>query len=203
MTADTSPSEAIVGLYERNARHWLQDRGSDLHERPWLDRFTAPLSPGASILDIGCGSGEPIARHLIDRGFEVTGIDSSPALIAIAAGRLPAGEWIVRDMRQLDLGRRFDALIAWHSFFHLSPHDQRPMFSRFAAHATPGAMLMFTSGSQEGEAVGSYRGEPLYHGSLDGDEYRAFLSENGFVVLDVAVADPDCGHTTIWLARAR
>ena len=41
------------------------------------------------------------------------------------------------------------------------------MFPRFAAHAQPGAPLMFTSGSEAGEAIGEWQGEPLYHASLE------------------------------------
>ena len=41
------------------------------------------------------------------------------------------------DMRRLALGRRFAGLIAWDSFFHLRPQDQRAMFPIFAAHAAP------------------------------------------------------------------
>lgn len=201
MTADVPASEAIVDLYDRNAANWLHDRGTDLHERAWLDRFVESLLAGARILDMGCGTGEPIARHLIDRVFRVTGIDSSPTLIAIAAKRLPAAEWIVQDMRALDLDRRFDGVIAWHSFFHLTPAAQRDMFPGFAAHVRPGGTLMFTSGAKKGEVVGNYRGEPLYHGSLAPIEYRGLLTASGFEVLSNVIDDPDCGHSTVWLAQ--
>ncbi len=201
--AEPSPSEAIVSLYERHAQGWFEDRGTILHERAWLDRFAEPLAPEAAILDIGCGTGDPIARYLLGRGFALTGIDSSPSLIAMAAERLPAAEWIVADMRSLDLYRRFDGLIAWHSFFHLTPDDQRVMFPRFAGHAAPGATLMFTGGPQHGEAIGAWRGEPLYHGSLDPAEYRDLLDDNGFDLLDQHLGDPDCGGAYIWLARKR
>jgi len=145
--------------------------------------------------------GEPIAAYLIGRGAKVTGIDSSPSLIALARARFPEQEWSVQDMRRLDLGRRFDGLLAWHSFFHLHPDDQRPLFARFAAHARPGAALMFTSGWSHGEAIGEWQGEPLYHGSLDPEDYRRLLEENGFELVDHRVQDPECGHATIWLAR--
>lgn len=201
--AAESPSQAIIGLYERNADGWAEDRGTDLHERAWIDRFVAPLPPGATILDIGCGTGDPIAHHLIARGFAVTGVDSSPSLIAIAQKRLPIAEWIVADMRALDVDRPFDALLAWHSFFHLTPDDQRAMFTLFAAPAAPGAMLMFTSGPAHGEEIGSWRGEPLYHGSLDPAEYAQLLDTNGFDIVDHRIDDPDCGTATVWLARRR
>ena len=67
----------------------------------------------------------------------------------------------------------------------------------------PRAALMFTSGPAHGEAIGSYRGEPLYHASLDAAEYRALLSANGFEVMAHMVEDPNCGHHTIWLAKLR
>jgi SAM-dependent methyltransferase len=193
-------ADRIIALYEENAAAWDRQRGRDLHETPWLERFARLLPPGGRVLDIGCGMGEPIASWFVAHGHEVTGIDSSPSLIALAADRFPGQEWIVADMRALDLGRRFDGLIAWHSFFHLSPEDQQPMFARFAAHAAPGAPLMFTSGTSHGEAIGTWQGEPLYHGSLDPADYDALLAANGFSVVERVFRDPACGMATVWLA---
>ncbi|MCB1037052.1 MAG: class I SAM-dependent methyltransferase, partial [Acidobacteria bacterium] len=126
--------------------------------------------------------------------------DGSPKMIEICRSRFPEAEWRVGDMRELDLGRRFDGILAWDSFFHLSRDDQRGMFRRFAAHARPSAPLMFTSGSEDGEAIGVCCGDPLYHASLDPAEYEKLLAENGFVVKDFVEDDPDCGGHTIWLA---
>jgi hypothetical protein len=177
--------ERIVGLYEENAAAFDAQRGRALIEKEWLGRFAALV----------------IARWLIERGFAVTGVDSSPSLIALCGERFPGGEWLVGDMRALDLGRRFDGLIAWHSFFHLTPPDQRPMFERFAAHAAPAAPLLFTSGWSHGEAIGEWQSEPLYHGSLDPADYRALLEASGFEILDHRVRDPACGEATVWLAQ--
>ena len=193
--------EWIIALYEKNAAAWDRQRGRDLSERPWLERFAARVPAGGEILDVGCGMAEPIARHFIERGFAVTGVDSSPSLIEICRRRFPDRQWLVGDMRKLALGRRFDGVIAWHSFFHLSPDEQRPMFARFAAHVRPGGVLMFTSGHGHGEAIGHWQGEPMYHGSLDPSEYRELLGGNGFSILEHQCRDPGCGNATIWLAR--
>ena len=104
-------------------------------------------------------------------------------------------------MRTLRLGRSFAGLLAWDSFFHLRDEDQRRMFPVFRAHAAPGAALMFTAGPAHGVAMGSYRGEPLFHASLDGAEYRALLAANGFEVAAHVVEDPAYGRRTVWLAR--
>lgn len=193
---------AIIDLYQRKASDWIESRGrSVLFEKPWLDRFRDLLQPAAPILDIGCGSAEPMAAYLIEAGHSVVGVDSSPAMIDACRKRFPTQEWIVADMRALALQQQFSGMLAWDSFFHLCPDDQRTMFDVFAAHAAPNAALMFTSGPSQGEVVGSFAGEPLYHASLDAAEYRSLLDRNGFRVVSHVVEDADCGGHTVWLAQ--
>jgi len=192
--------DAVRDLYERHAHAYDRDRGRSLQERAWLDQFLSLLPAGGSVLDLGCGMGEPIARYLCSCGCAVVGVDSSPSLIALCRARFPDSEWHVADMRMVNLGQRFDGLVAWDSFFHLAPDDQRAMFSRFATHARPGAALLFTSGTEDGEAIGSYCDEPLYHSSLTPAEYEHLLGTHGFTVREYLAEDPRCGGHTVWLA---
>jgi SAM-dependent methyltransferase len=161
------------------------------------------LPVGGAILDIGCGSAEPIARYIIEAGYVLTGADSSPRMVGLCKARFPSHSWLVADMRNLSLDKRFDGLLAWDSFFHLTPDDQRKMFPVFLAHAAPRAALLFTSGPGHGEAIGTYRGEPLYHGSLDAAEYRMLIDRHGFEVVAHAAEDARCGGHTVWLARLK
>jgi len=91
--------------------------------------------------------------------------------------------------------------LAWDSFFHLTPDDQRQMFMQFARHAKLGTVLMFSSGPAYGEAIGELFGEPLYHASLAPEEYRHLLAQYGFEVLNMVAEDPECTGHTVWLAR--
>jgi hypothetical protein len=76
------------------------------------------------------------------------------------------------------------------------------MFRVFAAYAATGAILMFNTGPTYGEAIGSYRGDPLFHASPYADEYRRRLFENSFDVVAHAVEDQSVGGRTAWVARA-
>ncbi len=196
-------ADQIIGLYERHAQAYDAERGRSLFEKAWLDRFLGLLPPAPAVLDIGCGHGEPIAAYLIGQGCRLTGIDSSPSLIALCRERFPAHRWSVADMRLLSLEQQFDGILAWDSFFHHTVEDQRRMFPLFRKHAASGAALMFTSGPYHGEAIGSYHGEPLYHASLAPEEYRSQLDTQGFEVVAHRADDPDCTGHTIWLAQLR
>jgi hypothetical protein len=138
---------------------------------------------------------------MVQRGFRVTGVDSSPTLVSLCQSRMPDQEWITADMRSLALGRRFQGILAWDSFFHLCHEDQRRMFAVFAAHAAAGAILMFNAGPSKGEAIGSYRGDPLYHASLDPTDYEALLAGAGFELIEHSINDPAKGGRIFWLAR--
>jgi len=197
------PATRIIQLYRRHAGAWTAARGVVLSERAWIDRFVDLMQPGSTVLDIGCGSGIPIARYLVGRGNAVTGVDGSPEMIALFRSNLPEETAEVADMRSLNLDRRYGGLIAWDSLFHLTPHDQRMMFSIFRDHLETNAPLLFTSGPAFGESIGKLEGEPLYHASLDPDEYRRLLDLHGFDVIKYVSVDPDCGRRTIWLARQR
>jgi SAM-dependent methyltransferase len=160
-----------------------------------LDRFVVGLPADASILDVGCGSGWPIGAALLERGHQVTGMDASPGLIAHAQATLPTGVWSVADMRdEFPLGP-FDGVLAWHSLFHLSPDDQKKVLPKLAASVAEGGRLMFTSGPAYGETIGQWRGEPVYHASLDPEAYRALLADAGLRV------EYDGAESGVWLCR--
>ncbi len=194
-------ADRIIGLYQDGADDWIRDRGAalrrdegDWDEVAWLDRFTAGWPPGARVLDVGCGSGWPMGGALLARGFKVVGLDASPALIAHARETLPSGDWRLGDMRQALPEGRFHGVLAWHSLFHLTPEAQTHVLPALAARVAEDGRLMFTAGPAHGEAIGEWRGEPLYHGSLDPEAYRALLTEAGLTAANA-------GDQGVWLSR--
>jgi len=131
----------------------------------------------------------------------VLGVDASDKMLAIARENFPYHQFVLQDMRTLQLNQHFDAVIAWHSFFHLPAVDQPEMFRVFREHLKPGGILIFTSGTENGEAWGINGGENLFHASLSTAAYRSLLEENQFEVLLHVVSDPECGYATIWVAK--
>lgn len=74
------------------------------------------LRRGATILDVGCGTGiacEPFAMN----GFPVTGVDSSEAMLAAASQRLPSATFVKGEAEALPFpNERFDVVISAQTF---------------------------------------------------------------------------------------
>lgn len=190
-------------VYERNGERFDAERSKSLFEKVWLDRFVERLPEKARILDVGCGAGEPIAQYLIEQGFDVTGIDFSNTMLDIIRTRYPNNKWHYMDMRHLNLPDKFDGIIAWHSFFHLTHDDQKITLQKFAEHLTPNGVLMLTVGYDEGEAIGHVGGEEVYHASFNYENYEALLKDLGIKVAQFTPDDPECGGASVLLAQKK
>ncbi len=88
--------DSVLDVYDRHGATWAALRGEALPEKAWIDRFCGLIGRGA-ILDIGCGSGVPIARALVRVGFEVTGVDGSEEMLSMFRRNVPEASAICAD----------------------------------------------------------------------------------------------------------
>ncbi|TDO23869.1 class I SAM-dependent methyltransferase [Pedobacter duraquae] len=191
----------VYRVYDKIAAWFAENRINGLLEQKYLERLISLLPKNALVLDLGCGTGKPILEYLSRNNMAIIGVDASEEILKIAQANFPTTTFILQDMRLLNLKRQFDAIIAWHSFFHLSAAEQPAMFARFASHLKPGGILLFTSGTERGEAWGMNGGENLFHASLDPKEYLDLLQSNNFTVIEHVEKDPECNYDTVWLAK--
>lgn len=184
-------TNAFSQSYDEIVDWYANNRCLDLTmEKYYLNFIPKDLPFQHKILDIGCGTGEPIAKYLIHEGYIVTGVDNSRNMIAICKKKFPKERWLVADMRTLDLNEKFHTVIAWHSLFHLSPNDQRRSLALLASYVENNGLFIFTSGSEEGECYSNNGGKNLYHASLSIDEYQQILREYNFKILEHKTNDP-------------
>jgi len=187
--------------YEKIADWFDEHRSREFFEKPYLDKVISYLPSQANVLDLGCGMAEPVTAYFIKKNFRVVGVDGSQTLIDMAQRRYSQAEFIVGDMRTIQFDRKFQAIILWHSFFHLSHQDQRNMFVKFHNYLQEGGILLFTSGPQAGEVWSNNGGIEMYHASLSAHEYKELLAKYGFELLLHVVEDKDCGGATVWMAK--
>src|SRR4029077_16962027 len=110
--------------------------------RAWAGR----LPPGATVLELGCGTGLPITRELVEEGLEVYAVDASPTLVEAFKQNFPGVPIVCEPAESSALfDRQFDAVLAWGLLFLLSADDQRTVLSRMGKALKPGGRLLFTS----------------------------------------------------------
>ncbi|MFY0617132.1 class I SAM-dependent methyltransferase [Shimia sp.] len=203
MTDFTKIKAGMAGVYERNADAWDAGRDTSLREKAWLDQTLDGLTTPAKVLDLGCGTGRPIAAYFASLGHDVTGVDASSAMIHLAQSHVETATWHVMDMRALTLADTFDVIVSWDAFFHLSPQEQRATLPKIIDLVNPGGSLLLTVGYGEGEVTGTVAGQPVYHGSLSQDEYRAILDRGGFTDITYIPNDPTVLGRYVMLARSK
>ena len=196
--------EKVYLIYDEIIDWFDNHRRKDLSmEKSYLDLLQKHISVNGNILDVGCGTGEPIAQFFLDNGYQVTGVDASKKMIEICQQRFPQGTWYLADMRTLSLSDKYDAVIAWHSFFHLPHDDQRSTLPLLASLVKQNGLLIFTSGPEYGEVWSDNGGYDVYHASLSSKEYKDILSKSDCNVMLHKVQDPDCGGASVWVAEKR
>lgn len=201
--ADIRYSQVINGQCPKRFLCTMSERSRDpaFIGKGWIDRLVAPLAAGASVLDLGCGDGQPIPRYLLDRGFAVTGVDAATSVIELVRTRLARGRWIKGDMRTVEVDGAFDAVIAWNSLTWLSHDDRALMARRAAAWLRPEGRMLFNAPADQDPSRKDYRDGSPYRFDLEATDYASAITDSGLRLIAHMDVDPACDDAGIWLAE--
>ena len=146
--------------------------------------FSRRLKPNSSILDVGCGTGYPIDFFLSERGFRITGIDSSAKMIEKAASlKLKNTEYHVAELFGFRTEEKFDAIIAFDCLWHICHDNQKYIYGTIASLIKKGGYFIFTHGKKDGEIYGEMMGQTFYYSALDAEEVKKILISEGFEII--------------------
>ncbi|GMU01361.1 hypothetical protein KH5H1_54810 [Corallococcus caeni] len=167
---------------------------------PEVTALAASLPAGASVLDVGCGTGLPLTRVLLEHGCQVMGVDSSRELLARFQANFPHVPVVCAPIQSCELqAQAFDAAIAWGVLFHLRHEEQEQAIANITRALKPGAAFLFTSGDAHGSMDGApMNGVPFRYHSYSVEGYRDLLRAQG-LTLEATHTDP--GGNVHYLSR--
>ena len=172
--------------YDRVAERYLASKDAeDPTPLVALEELARELSPGAAVLDLGCGAGVPVTRWLAQR-FAVTGVDLSARQLELACRHVPAANFLKADMADLSFApETFDAVVALHSIIHVPRAEHPAMLGKIHRWLKPGGLFLATwaLGEWEGEESDwEGWGAPMRWSHHDGETSLELLCGASFAI---------------------
>ncbi|KOG23920.1 MULTISPECIES: class I SAM-dependent methyltransferase [Streptomyces] len=154
----------------------------------WL---VARLGEGARVLDVGSGTGRPVAELLVRAGCRVTGIDVSGEMVALAGAQVPGARFEQCDVRAFEAPEgSFDAVCAFFPLMMMSRAEAAATLKRMAGWLAPGGYLVTATVPADVEDVEIvWMERTVKVSSFSADEYVRLQREDcGLDVLHHAVS---------------
>lgn len=177
---------------------WQQTRMT----RKLLER----LAPASRLLDLGCGSGLPLARDATAAGHRVTGVDISEVAIARATELVPEATFIRADAGTATFEpESFEAIACLYMIFHLEPEEQRQLLATVREWLVPGGLLLVIAGNTPSVGITeNWRdsGTSMWWSHPGAETYREWVKEAGFTLVeDEFIPEGSKGHRAYWCRR--
>lgn len=120
MLTGTEAETSTLEYYDRNSGRFTADT-ANVEFTQIQDLFLGYLSPGARILDFGCGSGRD-SRYFLSKGFEVEACDGSQEMVRIASEStgIEVRKMLFEELAEVE---RYDGIFACASILHV-PYAQ-------------------------------------------------------------------------------
>jgi SAM-dependent methyltransferase len=200
------PKELVRRGYDALSLRYDEAYGSETKYQPWIRELCRRIPGGSRVLDLGCGSGVPVARDLTAAGVQVTGVDISEVQIRRARDLVPGAEFIRADATTLDFSKdSFDAIVSFYALIHIPLEEQPSLLERVATWLRPGGWFLGTTGQGAWTGLDDNwlgGGAAMWWSHPDAATSRAWLSEAGLTVeQEEFVPEGEGGHALFWARR--
>lgn len=178
-------------VFDQLAEQYQGEHSSNPFQAALIERISSLLPAGASIIDLGCGTGVPTARILTESGHRVVGVDISEGMLKLAREQVPAAEFVHADFKELpdDFGS-FEAATAFFSLLMLSKADIEKTLDKVAGWVKPGGYFGVGMVNFDGDSLPfEFLGVPVTVSGYVEPDLAAVLEAHGFGVVSIETVD--------------
>lgn len=167
--------------YNKIAHAWGSARNNFFgREREYIDLILSAVPNGSTILDVGCGTGRPMAEYIISRGHHIVGVDQSEEMLAIARQNFPNETWVLCPMEAYEPQVDYQGALVWDSLFHVRRTEHEPVIRRVVSRLPSGGRIMLTIGGSAHPAFTDFMyGQEFYYDSNTPEETEQLLLRLG------------------------
>jgi len=187
-----------AGDYEGEFRNDREVRES---EKKLFSKLFDQIPESGNILDLGCGTGEPFDRYLVEHGYDVTGVDLVEKHVQAARERVPEAEFIEGDFFDVDPEeQKFDAVVSFYAVFHLPREKHGELFKHMNSLLKENSMLLITVGGDEMDRYveEDWNGSEMVWSSYSQEKSMELVEESGFNIVDTYEEDSEEEHH-LWI----
>jgi SAM-dependent methyltransferase len=203
-----TPKQIVAEGYNQVAGAYARLEGDTVWPRTdWLERLLIQLPRGSTVLDLGCGSGDPVALRIAQEHY-VIGVDISEAQIDLARRNVPAGQFLQGDLAAVDFPpASLEAVVSFYTLEHLPRAEHAAILQRIAGWLRPGGLLLLSleAGDYDDE-LGTWLGVPMFLSCFDPDTTRSLVEAAGLTIVETAIeAQLEQGHPIpyLWVLAQR
>lgn len=170
--------------YNQCAKNYLSQRDLFKNQK-YLEDLVQRLKPNSKILDLGCGAGIPNDKFLIEKGFNIIGVDISSEQIKLARKNLPQGNFVVKDISEINFpNNSFDAIISFYTIFHIKREEHQQLFNKLFSILKPNGYLLVTMGSSDWEGIEDFHGSKMFWSHYGVNKNLDIVKNSGFKIIN-------------------
>ena len=188
-TPSEDPRRVVESGYDRVVTEYGRlEEGTVWPRMRWLSKLLDRLQPGSSVLDLGCGSGDP-ADIEISKDNRIAGVDISQTQIELARRNVPEGNFILGDVSSVVFPpSTFDAVTSFYNLSHMARVEHGAILNRICGWLRPGGLLLLSSGvSDRDDRVNEWLGVPMFFSSYGPETTQKLVEDAGFDLVETAV----------------
>lgn len=178
-----TPFEVVRAGYDRlGERYHAWSRAGTVRVRQ-VETLLARLRPGSTVVDLGCGPGDPATRMLADR-HRVLGVDASAGQLRLARSAAPRATLVQADITRFALrAGSVDAVASFYALGHVPATAHAGLFAAVAGWLRPGGLLLASAPTEAGDGVDpSWLGVPMFFGGVGEPATREAVEAAGLAV---------------------
>ncbi|KAI9783132.1 MAG: hypothetical protein M1816_001583 [Peltula sp. TS41687] len=183
-TNGSTNGHSIAAVYDNLGARYEEEYGDLLEQHLAIDWLLPQMKPNGHALDIGSGTGRPVAARLTKAGHKVTGLDVSETMVRLARENVPSAEFRQLDVRAFSAPpQSFDAVCACFSLLQIPRKDIRQVIRNVHTWLRNGGWFLFaTVPGDVVETKQDWLGQVVLRTTMPLDDYLDFLREVGFEI---------------------